>query len=192
MLEQLLQYDTELFLFLNNLGTETWDGFWMFYTHKFNWIPFYALLLFLLYKHLGKQKTVFLILVVVAMIVFTDQITNAFKYGFERYRPCHNANLIDQMRIVKEGCGGRFGFFSGHASNSMAVAVFVGLLLLNKYRKLIFLLLIWSFAMAYSRVYIGVHYPLDIICGMAFGALSGYGFYKLLGLLFRRFTSESA
>lgn len=190
MLEKLLQYDTELFLFLNNLGTESWDAFWMFYTHKFNWIPFYALLLFVLYKYLGKQKMLFLVLVVTAMVAFTDQITNAFKYGFERFRPCHNEDIMDIMRIVKEGCGGRFGFFSGHASNSMAVAVFVGLVLQKKYRNLIFLLLVWAFAMAYSRIYIGVHYPLDIVCGMAFGALSGFMFYKLFGYLSNRFIAS--
>ena len=188
MLDKLLEYDTELFLFLNNLGSETWDGFWMFYTYKFNWIPFYALLLFLLSKQLGKKKTVLLIFVAVAMIAFTDQITNLFKYGFERYRPCHNESIVDIMRIVKEGCGGRFGFFSGHASNSMAVAVFVGLLLIGKYKNLIFLLLIWAIAMAYSRIYIGVHYPLDVICGMAFGALSGFLFYKLFGLASKKFV----
>lgn len=188
MLEKLLQYDTELFLFLNNLGTESWDGFWMFYTHKLNWIPLYVLLLFLIYKHKGKKNLLVLVLVVAAMITFTDQVTNAFKYGFERLRPCHEESLQAIMRIVKEGCGGRFSFFSGHSSNSMSVAVFVGLVLIGKYKNLIFLLLLWSFAMAYSRVYIGVHYPLDIICGMAFGALSGFGFYKLYIYLSNRFV----
>lgn len=190
MLDQIIQYDIELFLFLNNLGTETWDGFWMFYTYKFNWIPFYALLLFLIYKHIGKQKTLVLLVIIVAMVTFTDQITNLFKDGFERLRPCHNEDIQSVMRIVKEGCGGRFGFFSGHASNSMAVAVLVGLLLRNKYKNLIFLLLIWSFAMAYSRIYIGVHYPLDIICGMTFGALSGFMFYKLHGIFSKRLVKR--
>ncbi len=191
MLSKLLEYDTELFLFLNNLGSETWDGFWMAYTHKFNWIPFYALLLFLLFKHLGKKKTLLLVFIAVAMVAFTDQITNLFKYGFERFRPCHNESIVDAMRIVKEGCGGRFGFFSGHASNSMAVAVFVGLLLINKYKRLIFLLLVWAIAMAYSRIYIGVHYPLDVVCGMAFGALSGFLFFKLFGWTSKRFTETT-
>lgn len=191
MLEQLIQYDTELFLYLNNLGTETWDGFWMAYTYKFNWIPFYALLMFLIYKHIGKKNMLILVLIVVAMVTFTDQITNLFKDGFERLRPCHNDAIVDVMRVVKERCGGRFGFFSGHASNSMAVAVFVGLMLRNKYKNLIFLLLFWAFAMAYSRIYIGVHYPLDIFCGMAFGGFSGFIFYKLALYLFNRFNPKT-
>lgn len=187
MIEQLLQYDTELFVFLNGLGTENWDGFWMFYTTKFNWIPFYALLLYLIFKKYNRKSFLVIILIVALMVAFTDQITNLFKDGFERFRPCYNKELDGVMRLVKSSCGGKYGFFSGHASNSMAVAVFVGLMLRPYYKFLIFFMLFWSAAMAYSRIYIGVHYPLDIFCGMIFGALSGFSFFKLFGYLNKRF-----
>ncbi|HZW62560.1 MAG TPA: phosphatase PAP2 family protein [Flavobacteriaceae bacterium] len=179
MIDWLLQEDTALFLYLNNLGSPTWDGFWMFYTAKFNWIPFYAFLLYLLFKNLTRKQFILMVFLIAFMVTFTDQITNLFKMNFERLRPCHNESINQLMRIVRPGCGGRFGFFSGHASNSMAVAVFAGLMLKNKYRYAIYLLMLWSFGMAYSRVYIGVHYPLDILCGMLFGGFSGYLFYKL-------------
>lgn len=188
MLEQLLQYDKELFLFLNNLGTETWDGFWMFYTTKFNWIPFYVLLLYLMFRNASKKGFLLTILVVALMISFTDQVTNLFKHGFERLRPCHNEDINGFMRLVRDGCGGRYGYFSGHASNSMSVAVFVGLLLKNSYKYLVFMLLFWAALMAYSRIYIGVHFPLDAISGMIFGALSGFMFYKLTLYLKKRFN----
>ena len=188
MIDQLLQYDTELFVFLNGLGSETWDGFWMAYTTKFYWIPFYAILLYLIYKNSTKKALILTILVAALMVSFTDQVTNLFKHGFERLRPCHEDQLNGVMRLVKSYCGGRFGFFSGHASNSMAVAVFTGLILRFRYKYLIFFLLLWAALMAYSRVYIGVHYPLDIFCGMIFGAISGFGFYKLRGYLIKRFS----
>ncbi|HLV15803.1 MAG TPA: phosphatase PAP2 family protein [Xanthomarina sp.] len=190
MLDQLLQLDTELFLFLNNLGSTKWDAFWMFYTAKFNWIPFYAVLLYVMFKQHTPRMFLTILLLVVLMIVFTDQITNLFKYGFERPRPCHQEGVNNVMRIVKEGCGGRYGYFSGHASNTMATAVFVGLLLREKYKYLIFILLLWSAAMGYSRIYIGVHYPLDVISGFTFGALSGFMFYKLSQFLKHKYQMD--
>lgn len=188
MLDQLIQYDKELFLFLNNLGNTTWDSFWMTYTTKLNWIPLYAVLLYLMYRNISRKAFLLSILVVTLMITFTDQVTNLFKDGFERLRPCHDEGVQGYMRLVKSYCGYKFGFFSGHASNSMSVAVFTGLILRNRYKYLVFLLLFWSALMAYSRIYIGVHYPLDIISGMTFGALSGFAFYKLLKYLIRRFS----
>lgn len=179
MLDQLLQYDTELFLYLNNLGNSSWDGFWMAYTTKFYWAPFYAILLLLMYKQWGKRSFLIIVAIVALMILFTDQITNLFKYGFERPRPCHVEALINKMRIVREGCGGRFGFFSGHSSNAMAVAIFAGLLLKDKFKYLIYVLVVWALVMGYSRIYVGVHYPLDVLCGWIFGSLSGLMFYKL-------------
>lgn len=178
MLEQLLQYDTDLFLYLNNLGTPPWDEFWLVYTTKTNWIPFYALLLYLMFKQWGKKPILITVIVVTLMILFTDQITNLFKYGFERPRPCHVEAMMHKMRIVREGCGGAFGFFSGHASNAMAVAIFVGFMLIKRYKYLIYLLIVWAMVMGYSRIYVGVHYPLDVFCGFLFGAFSGYLFYR--------------
>ena len=188
MVDQLLQYDKELFLFLNNLGMPIWDDFWLVVTNKLTFIPLYAILLFLIYRKLGVKTLLLLILVIVALITFTDQVTNLFKDGFERLRPCREEGVKEFMRYIAPRCG-KYGFFSGHSSNTMAVAVFVGLLLKPHYKKLIFILLFWSAVVAYSRIYIGVHYPLDIICGMAFGAISGFGFYKFQKYLVKRFIS---
>jgi len=187
MLEQILHFDEELFLFLNGLGTTTWDGFWLVITNKLTFIPLYSILLYLVYRHLGLRPMLLLIVVIAVMITFTDQITNLFKYILvKRPRPCRVEELKEFMRFIAPRCG-RFGFFSGHAANSMAAAVFAGLLLKPYYKYLIFILLFWSAFVAYSRIYVGVHYPLDIVCGMTFGALSGYGFYKLQGVLRKRF-----
>jgi undecaprenyl-diphosphatase len=187
MIDQLLEYDTELFLFLNNLGSDTWDALWLRITDKLTSIPLYAVLLFLLYKKYGLKSMLVFVIVVALMITFTDQITNVFKRGFQRPRPCGEAGLVDQMRFIAVRCG-KYGFFSGHSSNSMATAVFAGLMLRPYYKNLIFILLFWSAIVAYSRIYLGVHYPLDVFCGLTFGAISGFLFYKLANYLLKRFV----
>ncbi len=188
MIEQLLNYDTELFIFLNNLGSAPWDTLWLVITSKFSFIPLYVLLLFFLYKNYGLKALLIFIVVIVLMITFTDQITNVFKRTFMRPRPCRVEEIADSIRFIAVRCG-KYGFFSGHSSNSMAAAIFTGLLLKPFYKNLIFLLLFWSIIVAYSRIYVGVHYPIDIVCGLAFGAVSGFMFYKLARFLLRRFNA---
>ncbi|RXJ50704.1 phosphatase PAP2 family protein [Gelidibacter gilvus] len=179
MIDQILQLDTDVFIFLNSLGTKSWDPFWLAYTSKFNWIPLYALLLYLISRQMRLKAVLITLLVVALMILVTDQVTNLFKNGLHRLRPCHLAELVDSMRLVKSHCGGQYGFFSGHASNTMAAAIFMGLTLKKQFKYLIYVLIFWAFLMGYSRIYIGVHYPLDVLLGMLFGLLTGIVFYKL-------------
>ena len=186
-MDQLLEYDKELFLFLNNLGSSSWDGLWLVITSITAWIPLYVFLLFLVYKKYGFKTLLVVIVSVALMVTFTDQITNLFKRLFERPRPCRAEGVMEQMRFVAKRCG-LYGFFSGHSSNSMAAAVFTGLLLRPFYKYLIFILLFWSAIVAYSRIYVGVHYPLDIVCGLTFGAISGFLFYKLALYLISKFV----
>lgn len=187
MIDQIAQWDTDVFIFLNSLGTSTWDPFWMAYTSKFNWIPLYAILLYLIFKQMQLKAFLTTIVVVTLMILVTDQTTNLFKNGFHRLRPCHLAELIDGMRLVKSYCGGQYGFFSGHASNTMAAAVFIGLTLKKRFKFLFPILIVWAIMMGYSRIYIGVHYPLDVLLGMLFGILLGTLFYKLNVYLINKF-----
>ena len=128
-----------------------------------------------------------LVIVIAAMITFTDQLTNVVKRSVLRFRPCACEDIMDSIRFIAERCSSNRSFFSGHASNSMAAAVFGGLILRPYFKSLIFILLFWSAMVAYSRIYVGVHFPIDVICGMIFGAISGYLFYKLSGVLIQRF-----
>jgi undecaprenyl-diphosphatase len=133
----------------------------------------------LVFKKLGWKGTVVVMVSAALMITATDQLANLFKYVlFQRPRPCRVETLKPIMRFVADGCG-RYGYFSAHAASTMAAAVFLGLLLRKSFRYLPFLLLFWAAVVAYSRIYLGVHYPLDIVTGMFFGALIGYGTYRL-------------
>lgn len=178
MIEELLKYDTDLFLFLNTLGNEFWDGFWRIVTEKWSSIPLYIILLYLVFKKLGAKGTVIVVVCAAVLVLATDQLANLFKYNIMRPRPCRVEALQTTMRFVADGCG-RYGYFSAHAASSMGVAVFLGLLLKDRYKYLPFLLLLWSVLLGYSRIYLGVHYPLDVITGMFFGAWIGWGVFKL-------------
>ena len=114
MIEHLLEYDTELFLFLNNLGSSTWDGLWLIITNKLAFIPLYTFLLFLLYKNYGLKSLLIFVVVIALMITFTDQITNVFKRTFMRSRPCGVEDIANEIRFIAVRCG-KYGFFSGHS-----------------------------------------------------------------------------
>lgn len=176
MLDKLIHLDQQLFLYLNNLGSPQWDGFWMFITDKWSSIPLYIALLGLCVWRFGWKKTFLVLGSVALMIAATDQLANLFKYGFERLRPCHDAAVYDYMRLVKTSCGGKFGYFSAHAANSFAVATFFSILFRNSLKWIPVLLLVWALVVAYSRIYIGVHYPLDVITGISIGLLTGWFF----------------
>ena len=186
-MEELIALDIELFLFLNQMGSRTFDVFWMLMTHKATNIILYIFLVIIYFKQSGLKSFLILLGFVVLLILVTDQVTNLFKISFERLRPCYEPSLKNMVRLVKSSCGGRYGYFSGHASNSFALAVFFSIIFRNKYNRLPFLLLFIAFLVAYSRIYIGVHYPLDVISGIAFGTLVGMVFY----IIWRRFNGRS-
>lgn len=186
MLEELIQQDKEIFLFLNGLGTVTWDGFWLFITNKFSAIPLYALLLFLTFKHLGAKKTIVVLISVALLITATDQLANFFKYGVQRLRPCHDIDVNTVARLVKKSCGGKYGYFSAHASNAMALALFFSILLGSKIKYITSFLLVWALLVGYSRIYIGVHFPMDVLTGIVIGMVFGWLFAKLSIFAFQK------
>ncbi len=183
IIDNIINSDTELFLYLHNLGSTQWDVFWAFITNKFTSIPLYALLLFFTYRKFGLKKTLWILLTVILLIVFCDQTSQLFKYSFKRLRPCHNDNINHLMRLGTSYCGGKYSYFSAHAANSIAIAIFFGRLLSRKIKYLTPILLIWALVVSYSRIYLGVHYPLDIITGILFGVL----YASILLFILKRF-----
>lgn len=181
MLDQLIQLDKELFLYLNGLGTDTWDGFWMYLSKKISFItiPLYLALLIISFKKFGSRKTGVLLVAIALMITCTDQLANFFKYGVGRFRPCHDEDLMTLMRLVKRSCGGKYGYFSAHAASSFALAFFFTNLFEKKRRLFSLFLICWALLVSYSRIYIGVHFPLDVLTGFAIGGLLGWVFAKL-------------
>ena len=183
MFENLLEWDRELFLWLNGLGTSFFDSFWLLLTHKATNVWVYLVVAAYYYKKRGVKPLLLLLLTVAVLILITDQTTNLFKNGVGRLRPCHDVEIGALVRLVKASCGGQYGFFSGHASNSFALATFFSLVWRPYSRKLAYFFFTLAALIAYSRVYVGVHYPLDILAGGVAGSLFGIIAFKIFKTL---------
>jgi len=176
MLEKLGQLDRELFIWLNSLGSETWDPLWLIITNQVSWIPVFAIILYLTFKRLGWRHALLVVGVLSLLILVTDQATNLIKNSVHRLRPGSDPILADIIRAIQKRKS--FSFISGHASNSMAAAFFV-YRVMHPYLKYIGFFFLWPLIFAYSRIYLGLHYPGDILCGYLFGLLTGWLMVKL-------------
>ncbi len=148
----------------------------VYVSRRESWFSAYALLVLLLI-HVYRKRAWLLVPLVAGSVWAADFISSeGFKPYIQRLRPCHEPTLADTIRIVETyGCGGMWGFMSSHAANTMALTVFLGLTLPHRFRLFIWLLLLWTLITGYSRVYLGAHYPGDVLAGYALGALLGWG-----------------
>lgn len=178
-MEQLLAWDTTLFLWLNGQGTSTFDPFWLMMSAKGTNVVVYLVFVFFYGRKYGWKSGLYLFILAAALVGLTDQITNLFKNGFMRLRPCHEESLADSMRLVKSSCGGLYSFFSGHSSNSFALATLFSLFF-KQHKNIMPILYVFAGLIAYSRVYLGVHYPIDISCGAMAGTFIGALVYSLV------------
>ena len=176
MFEKLIQLDKELLVFLNGLGSPTYDGLWLIITKQINWLPFFLLILYLLFKKIPIKQLLFTLLFVAILILVCDQTTNLFKNTIQRLRPCNDLEISSIIRSVRKS--DTFSYFSGHAANSMATMTFL-FFIMRKFYKHAYLLFLFPLIFAYSRIYLGLHFPLDILSGYLCGAVFGIVFYKL-------------
>lgn len=184
MFERIIELDKQLLLYLNSLGTDQWDPFWLFITRHFNWTPIFLFLLFIMFRYVGWKKGLFLLLFLAVLITFSDQFTNMIRRIFERLRPNNDPELMDLLRTSIRPQN--FSFTSGHATTSTAVTVFL-IKLLRPYTKYIYLFVLFPLLFAYSRLYLGVHFPIDVTVGASIGALIGFSFYKLYGSIEKKY-----
>jgi undecaprenyl-diphosphatase len=180
MIEWLKDIDQTILLAINGWNSPFWDNVMWLLTGKLIWFPFYLLLFILVYRKTNIKTFVVFALIGFSTIGIADATANfGIKKTVKRYRPSHHLELQNKLKFHtyedgNEYRGGQYGFISGHATNSFAIALFFGLFLKRHYRYAFILLLVWASLVAYTRMYLGVHYPSDIIGGMIFGSLISF------------------
>jgi undecaprenyl-diphosphatase len=177
ILTTLIQWDKALLVTLNGCHSPWMDWFMWLCSQTLIWIPFFFVFLVLLIKN-KKSGSILILLSLALLILFTDQIASGvFKPLIHRLRPTHDPEISNLVHCVKDYKGGSYGFFSSHAANMFAFAGFSLILIRNTYYSIS--VLVWASLVAYSRIYLGVHFPLDIVTGIVFGLISAGLFYKL-------------
>ncbi|GAB5400654.1 MAG: phosphatase PAP2 family protein [Aureisphaera sp.] len=183
MLETLKQWDRDLLIFLNNLGSTTFDGFWVFITKIESWIPFFLFLTFIVFYYFRKKEGVKVFLWGVATFAITLLLTDLTKIGLERLRPNNVLDLAHQLRVLQHPDS--FSFFSGHASTSFAITTFL-VLMIRSFNKWIYLAYLWPLLFCASRIYVGVHYPSDIMVGAFVGTTLAILSYRIFVYIKRK------
>ncbi|MEO0573476.1 MAG: phosphatase PAP2 family protein [Bacteroidota bacterium] len=183
MWEKLLQWDRETLIYLNGLGNEHYDGFWSVLTKFPTWIPFFLVLLVVFFLKYSKREAVVQILFVLAVAGCIGLLSNVTKEWMGRLRPCNDSEINTLIRVLKKPSD--FSFFSGHASTSFSVIILAYLFLRRRW-KWSFLLFVWPLLFSYSRIYLGVHFPLDIIAGALIGGVFALLFYWLYLKIIKR------
>lgn len=179
MMDAVINADQQLFLALNGMHSAFFDFMMFWLSDKLIWIPLYLWLLYRLIR-LNKSQWWLMVVAVVVLVTLTDQVSvQLFKNVFHRLRPCHDPGLEGLVRTLNGHCGGSYGFVSSHACNTAGVAIFAGMALRSQLRWLLPVLILWSVLISYSRIYLGVHFPGDVLAGFSVGALIGYAVFRL-------------
>jgi undecaprenyl-diphosphatase len=189
-IQQLIRFDQELLLRLNGSDSLFWDGFMWMATNTTTWIPIAIALLYVIFKNNKLKESLLIILSLALVIVIADQISSGFcKPFFARFRPTQDPELMYLIDTVNEYRGGRYGFISSHAANTFAVAIFLSLVIRS--RSLGLILFIWAILNAYSRIYLGVHFPGDILCGAVLGTVIGTLIYLIYRFIHNKVERQS-
>ena len=185
MIESLKKWDVEVLIALNGWGDEVWDDFWIWATGTMSWWFLYlALIVFVFYR--DRLKGFISLSFIALCVVVTDQTSvQLFKEVFMRLRPCHDPEVKDLIRLVTDGCGGQYGFVSSHATNTFGLATFTAVMWRKRFLPLTVIMFLWALTSSYSRIYLGVHYPLDVICGALLGIVLGFGVGHLRRVTFQ-------
>lgn len=184
-MEFLQHLDEQVFLYLNNLGNPTWDWFWLLLTKYWISLPIYGLVTYLIYRKTGLKEAVITVTAIGLMVIIAYYFTDVIKSFVRRPRPC---GMDLEMRFLVDNCSG-YSFYSRHSAIALALAILVGYILKPFYRYAPFWMILWALLMGYSRIYVGKHYPGDVLVGFLVGIITGLIFYKAHQYVIKRVGS---
>ena len=190
MFASLLQLDREIFSQINGFHDAVLDTVMYWASNRFIWIPLYAWVLYLVIKHHRSELKIILPSVSI-MILITDQFSVFVKNNVLRLRPCHDPYFSNTIHLVNDSCGGMYGFVSSHATNTMSLVLFLCLLLPKESRWVKIELIAWTLLVSYSRVYLGAHFPGDILGGWLIGIMAALISFQLYSLVKKRIASKT-
>lgn len=191
LVEQILPYERESFLWLNEHHNVFWDSFMWMYSGKATWIPLILVGLGIFFYKIPWRQSLLLLLCMILVGALCDQLSaSVIKPMFERMRPSHHPDFKDYVTIVNNYRGGRLGFISAHAANGFGIATFVSLVF--KYRRFTLVIFSWATLTCYSRIYLGVHFISDVVGGMVLGAVVGFLVYRLFQYGRVRFLKQTS
>ena len=173
-MEFLKSLDTELFFLINGMHNAFFDSIMYWLSNKLFWVPMYLLIVFLMIRRY-KMRGVLMLLFIGIVITLCDQTASGLlKNLVQRLRPSHEPALAGLVHLSKAGTGGLYGFVSSHAANCFGLASFIYFTFDKQFQPLKYWLLIWAVLVSYSRIYNGVHYPVDVVVGAIIGIAYGY------------------
>lgn len=191
MIDFLGHLDQQIFLFLNSYHNHFFDTLMWWFSSKYFWIPLYLYFIFLVVKKYGWES-VAILLTIAILIALSDQISGFIKDAVERLRPTHAPEIRAQVHFLNGYLGGNYGFVSAHASNSFALAYFLFKFLNWNQKTFGYGIFVWAAMVSYSRIYLGVHYPGDIIGGAILGLFLGWLIVNVYNKIISRFCFSKA
>ncbi|MDE7165908.1 MAG: phosphatase PAP2 family protein [Bacteroidaceae bacterium] len=189
MLERLKDIDNSLFVALNGSDSVYWDAVMWLITKTTTWIPLLLILVYVIARNSDLRRFALIVTAMLLTVALADRLSSGLiKPLVMRWRPTHDATFLHTLDTVWGYTGGRYGFVSSHAANTFALFAFLSLVLRS--RLLSFFLLLWACVSSYSRVYLGVHFPGDILCGAILGLIVGLLVYLVYNSINRRMAGE--
>jgi undecaprenyl-diphosphatase len=190
VIEHLNALDESLLLFFNHLNNPVLDFLMYWASNKWIWLPFYACLAFFVYRKF-PDSFFSIVIFISLMVAISDQLSSTvIKNIVLRLRPCHNPAIASDVHLVNGYCGGQYGFVSSHASNSFAITSFLIFLFRKENKTLQWIVLSWAILVSFSRIYLGAHFPGDVICGALLGTLLGVATQKTFRLYDKKYNRK--